>query len=285
MSDTRTRSVTVGNQKEPMVLDYLLGSKFATAMETSAPTAAFGSYRSAGVRYSGWATLDSDENPTRWWGDSSSYVTSSIGLFGKDLQNSNATVWAVTGRLTVGGLTSATGGFHLGVAASYRHGEYDRIAPRPGLYEANRVPLARPVADTLGVLALEAMFVRGSLHAQSEWYYGDYNGDVDATGWGGYGQVGWLFGGKRRDYAPRWGIWNPVEAGKEQVFEVFARVSVTSGNDDRNSSNEIGLLTLGGNWYYRKFRVSANLLLAGTERNVLGEDDGNAVGMRLQYLF
>jgi len=285
LSRSSSRSVTLGNQKEPMGLDYLTGSKFATAMELSAPTSTFASYRSAGIRYNGWTTLESDDNPIQWWGDSSTYVTTSIGLFGEDLENTNDTDWAVTGRFTIGGLTSATGGFHLGVAASYRHGEYDRIAPLPGLYDANRIPLARPVADTLAVLSLEAAYLRGSLHAQSEWYYGDYDGDVDATGWGGYGQVGWLFGGKRRDYAPRWGTWSPIQAGKEQVFEVFARISVTGGNDDRNSSNELGLLTLGGNWYYRKFRVSANILLADTQRSIAGENDGNAVSLRLQYLF
>ena len=102
---------------------------------------------------------------------------------------------------------------------------------------------------------------------------------------GGYGQVGWLFGHKRRRYEPKWATWKPIQAGKEQIFEVFARISVTGANDDRNSSNELGLLTLGGNWYYRKFRVSANILLAETERSVFAEDNGNAVSLRLQYLF
>lgn len=63
IAPSNSRFVTVGNQKEPMGLDYLVGNKFATAIETSTPTAAFGSYRGTGVRYNGWTTLESDDNP------------------------------------------------------------------------------------------------------------------------------------------------------------------------------------------------------------------------------
>ena len=69
------------------------------------------------------------------------------------------------------------------------------------------------------------------------------------------------------------------------MFEVFARASLTHGNDDINSSNEFGLLTLGGNWYYRDWRVSVNILLADTRRDLNDEDDGQAFAVRLQYLF
>jgi hypothetical protein len=38
--------------------------------------------------------------------------------------------------------------------------------------------------------------------------------------------------------------------------------------------------TLGGNWYYGRFRVSANLILAGTERNVFDENIGHSLAAR-----
>jgi len=66
LSRSSSRSVTLGNQEEPMGLDYLTGSKFATAMEDSAPTSTFAAYRSGGIRYNGWTTLASDKNPTQW---------------------------------------------------------------------------------------------------------------------------------------------------------------------------------------------------------------------------
>lgn len=286
LSDSASQSVTVGNQKEPMGLDYLEGSKFTTAMEPSAPSSAFASFRSAGVRYSSWAALDSADRSLTWWGDNRTYLTSSIGVFGKDIENTNDTDWAVTGRATMGGLKTETTGYHLGVSGSYRSGDYDRIAPRPGLYDVNRIVLARPEADTQALIGLEGLATMGSLHGEMELYYSDYSGgEVDAEGWGGYAQVGWMFGGKRRNYQPRWGVWAPVKAGDEQIFEVFTRVSSTHGNDNVNSENYLNLLTLGGNWYYRNLRVSANLLLADTKRDIRNEGSGHALGMRLQYLF
>ena len=69
------------------------------------------------------------------------------------------------------------------------------------------------------------------------------------------------------------------------MFEVFARASLTHGDDDLNSSNELYLLTLGGNWYYRKFRVNANIILADTKRDLSNESNGHALALRLQYLF
>ena len=286
LSDSASRSLTVGNQKEPMGLDYLEGAKFTSAMEPSAPSSAFASFRSAGVRYSSWDALDSTDTPLQWWGDNRTYVTSSIGLFGQDIENSNDTDWAVTSRATVGGMKTETSGYHLGISASYRNGEYDRIAPRPGLYDVNRIVLARPDADTQALIGLEGLGTMGSLNGEAELYYSDYSGgEVDAEGWGGYGQVSWMFGGKRRVYQPRWGVWAPVKAGDEHIFEVFGRVSFTHGNDNVNSSNNLGLLTLGGNWYHRNFRVSANLLRAETNRDVSGEGSGHALGLRLQYLF
>ena len=62
-------------------------------------------------------------------------------------------------------------------------------------------------------------------------------------------------------------------------------MSYTRGKDDVNSANELVLFTAGGNWYYRQFRVSANLIFAETERDIRGEDDGFTAALRLQYLF
>jgi hypothetical protein len=85
VSDSDAHSVTIGNQKEPIGQDYMVGSKFTTAMEPSAPTTAFGGFRSKGVRYNGSAPLESEDNPFKFWGDSRTYLTGSIGLFGEDI--------------------------------------------------------------------------------------------------------------------------------------------------------------------------------------------------------
>lgn len=140
LSDSGSKSLTIGNQKEPMGQDYMVGSKCTTALEPSAPTSTFGSYRSKGIRYNGSCAPASQDNPFKIWGDSRTYLTGSIGLFGEDIENSDDTDWAVTGRVSMGGNKTENSGFHLGAAASYRHGEYDRITLRPGLQDVNRIP-------------------------------------------------------------------------------------------------------------------------------------------------
>jgi phosphate-selective porin len=288
LSNSRSQSITVGNQKEPLSLDYLMGNKFATAMEQSAPSSAFYSSRSMGIRYNGWATLESENNPfpLKPWGDSRSHVTGSIGIFGEDIENTNDTDLAITGRISMAGNRTAKVGFQLGASASYRDGEFDRIDPRPGLQDANRIPLAHFEADTQALIALEGAYRHGSLHGQAELFVSDYSGgEVDAQGWGAYGQVGWLFGGKQRGLEPRWGQWAPINASDGQVFEVFARFSYSYGDDDINASNELMLLTLGGSCYYKRIRISANLILADTERDIADENSGHAIAARLQYLF
>ena len=72
-----------------------------------------------------------------------------------------------------------------------------------------------------------------------------------------------------------------AELLEKMIFEEAAALAP----DDVNSSNELYLLTLGSNWYYRRFRINANIILADTKRDIVSESDGNAVALRLQYLF
>jgi phosphate-selective porin OprO/OprP len=286
VSKSSATSVTVGNQKEPMGIDYLVSAKFITAMERSAPSSAFKSTRSTGMLYSHWFNVSGDERLLDIWKEKETYITTSVGFFGEDIENTNNTDWAITGRLTGGsGMTAGNHGMHFGLSASYRKGEFDSIAPRPEIQQADKPTLAEMDADKQLILALETMYSRGSLHAQGEFYYSDYSGgDIDATGWGGYAQVGWLFEGHQRTYRPSQGLWAPIDAGDAHIFEVFARSSYTRGDDDQHSSNSLGLLTLGGNWYHSRYRASANLILADTERDVNGEDSGYAISLRFQFL-
>jgi phosphate-selective porin len=286
ISADTSQNVTLGNQKEPVGLDWQMGTKFSTAMESSAPSSAFGRDRSLGIRYNRWQALDSDKTVFDLWGDNRTYVTTSLGLYGEDLENTNDTNWAITGRISSGARRTEDSGFHIGFSGSYRDGEFDRIAPRPGLHDANRVLLATPEADTQALAAVEAMYTRGSLHGQAEFYFSDYSGgDIDGQGWGGYGQVGWLFGGKERTYRPQWGLWAPLDSDKGHIFEVFGRLGYTRGDDSENTWNALALLTLGGNWYFEKFRGSVNLIFADTRRDVSGSDSGDSITARITYLF
>ena len=287
VSRSTTSSVTVGNQKEPMGLDYLMSAKFITAMERSAPSTAFKKARSQGVRYNHWLELGGEDRLLDIWQGDKTYITTSLGIFGEDFEDTNNTDWAITGRLTGGSRDASNNrGMHLGISASYRDGDFDRISARPEIQQTDRIKLASMDADRQAILAGEMMYSLGSLNLQAELYFSDYRGgDIDATGWGGYGLVSWMLGGHQRTYRPSQGLMAPVSAGDKHIFEVFARTSFTHGNDDVNSSNSLGLLTLGGNWYHRRYRGSVNIILADTKRDLDGEDSGNAVSLRFQFLF
>jgi phosphate-selective porin OprO/OprP len=287
VSKSTATSVTIGNQKEPMGIDFLMSSKFLTAMERSAPSSAFKKARSQGVRYNHWFELAGDDRLLDIWQGDKTYMTTSIGIFGEDFEDTNNTDWAITGRLTGGSQDAANNhGMHIGFSASYRDGEFDSISARPEIQQADNIKLASMDADRQAILTGEMMYSLGSLSLQAELYFSDYRGgDIDAMGWGGYGLASWMFDGHQRTYRPSQGLWGPISAGDAHIFEVFARTSYTHGNDDVNSSNSLGLLTLGGSWYHGRYRGSANLILAGTKRDLDGEDSGTAVSRRVQFLF
>jgi phosphate-selective porin OprO/OprP len=286
VNEEDTRTITVGNQKEPMGLDFMMGNKFGTAMERSGPATAFGSYRGMGVRLNRWFSLTPDEQVFDFGKGEKAAVTASLGVFGQDIEDTSDTDLAVTGRVSFGSNRDGNG-LHIGASLSAREGKYDRIAPRPEVQDANRVPLASFDADNQAVLGLEALFTRGPVHAQAEAYYSDYRGgDIDAVGYGGYAQAAWILTGEHRTYRPKWGLWAPLPVTEESnIFELFARVSYTYGDSDLTPSNNLRLFTLGGNWYHRQFRTSLNAVYSRTDNDIRGEDDGLAITVRGQYLF
>jgi phosphate-selective porin len=286
VNEDESRTFTIGNQKEPMGLDYLMGNKFGTAMERSAVSTAFASFRGAGVRVNRWFDLAPEQQYLRFGGDKHAYITTTLGLFGQDIENSSTTDVALTGRVTAGRSQDKGLGMHVGGSLSLREGDYTRIAPRPGMHDVDRIPLAFFDADQQAVVALEGMATRGSLHVQAEFYYSDYSGgNIDGDGYGAYVQAGWFITGEQRTYRPKWGLWAPVAHSDKGIFEVFARAGYTYGDSDQSSSNNLQLFTVGGSWYWRKFRASINGLYSKVDRDINDEDSGFATTVRFQYLF
>lgn len=278
--------LTIGNQNETISQESLLGNKFNAAMEQSAPTSTFASYRGAGVSVARWFAKKEGEAFLGLVSPSETAITTAFGIYGQDIENTTDTDLAATGRITWGRLRQQGDGLHLGLSGTYRDGEFDRINPRPELAEADRIVLARFDADRAAVLGFEALYTKGSLHASSEFYLADYSGgDIDAQGYGGFAEVGYYLTGQERTYRPQWGLWAPLQVGARNIFEVFGRFSYTYGNSDAQASNDLGVITVGGSWYRHKFRTSINLLYSATENDVNGEDDGFAASLRVQYLF
>ena len=277
-------TVTVGNQKEPMGLDRLIGNKFGIAQERSAPSHAFGSWSSLGVLLHKAFQVEGADRPLDIFDDEASFITTSVGLFTQDIEDTHDTDWAVTGRVTAGRERDGVG-MHAGLSVSYREGEFNRVSFRPEVQQADRMTLARPQANTQGIVGLESAYNRGPFHLQAEAYYSQYRGKIDGYGGGGYLLAGWFITGESRGYNPRWGILAPHSPAGQVSAEMFARVSHTRGDDDIEGWNDYLSVTLGGNLWYRMFRGSINLVY-GESRDPIGtEDDGLAVNVRAQYLF
>ncbi|MEH6582095.1 MAG: porin [Halioglobus sp.] len=276
-------TITAGNQKEPLGLDNLIGNKSGIAQERSAPSYAFGSRRSLGVRLHKAFELAPEKRKFDYWKEDVAYMTTSVGVFTSDLDDTHDTDIAVTGRVTAGRVKQGTG-THVGISTSYREGQYYRVSMRPEVNEADRVTLAQPDGNTLGLLAFEAAYNRGPLHIQAEAYTASYRGRVRGYGVGGYVQGGWYLTGESRTYQPRWGVLAPHAPSRNYAVEIFTRLSHTRGDDEINGWNDFKSLTLGGNLYYRKLRFSANVLYGESREPIITESDGIAVNLRVQYL-
>lgn len=283
LTDTPT-TITLGNQKEPMGLDYLSGTKFGLAQERSAPTHAFGSRRGLGIRLHRSFDLTPSERVFDFWKEDSTFMTTSVGVFTKDIEENNDTDLSVTGRITAG-RTQDKRGQHIGMSFSYREGDFYRISMRPELREADRVTLARPEANTGSIVALEAAFNEGRLYTQAEGFAAAYRGRNDGVGGGAYVQAGWYLTENSRNYQPKWGTIRSGAGGQQFVADIFGRISHTHGEDDISGSNAYTSLTIGSNLYYRKLRGSINILYGSSRDEINGEDSGVAFNIRAQYIF
>lgn len=283
----RPHTITLGNQKEPMGLSWLSGDLADTAQELATPVAAFADWRSLGLRVHRAFGSKAGEREFGFWRGDDAAITTSLGVFTEDINNTNGTDLAVTGRVTAGRIKGDTGS-HLGMAASIRsaRGNYDKISFRPEIYEADRIELARPDADELLIGSLEAAHTSGRLQLQAEAYLADYSGAIDGYGGGGYVQLGWFVAGEPRQYQTDWGVFaRPQPRGNDWIVEVFARGSYTRGEDDINGWNAFNSLTLGANVYFRRLRGSVNMLYGKATDPVASEDDGLGVVARAQFLF
>ena len=212
-------------------------------------------------------------------------MTTSIGVFTKDLEDSHETDHAVTGRVTSGRYRDGIG-MHVGLSASYREGEFDRISVRPELNSADRITLASPIANTLSIVAAEGAYSRGPVSFQVEAYGADYGGSVNGDGIGAYIQAAWSPTGEERNYQTKWGTFGPVKPRNGRYStQVFARVSLTRGEDKIEGWNDFKSLTVGGSFFYRHFRGSVNLFYGESRDPINDEEEGAAINVRMQYLF
>ncbi len=121
--------------------------------------------------------------------------------------------------------------------------------------------------------------------------------DVDASGY--YGQVAYTLTGESRGYKLDGAKFDSIKPANKQIgaWEVFYRYDHITVEDDNvltaTATREVGdteakLHTVGVNWYANEsVKVAANYVTSSTDKitNTVGDDQGDAVVMRLQYVF
>lgn len=146
-------------------------------------------------------------------------------------------------------------------------------------------------AWAMGAFSAQAEYLRRTLKADTA------ASDVDASGY--YAQLAYTLTGEPRIYKLDGAKFDSIKPANKQIgaWELFYRYDAITVEDDSviASSNvrqvgdaEAKSHTLGVNWYANEaVKVSANYIKASTDNvtNTVGDDSGDGVVMRLQYVF
>lgn len=162
---------------------------------------------------------------------------------------------------------------------------------------------ANDAYDTDTVFGGEFAFARGPLSLQGEYLSRKMKADSsayqDVKASGFYGQVAYTLTGESRVYKLDGAKFDTIKPENKQygAWEVFYRydnITVDDKNVVRNTATrEVGdakanLNIIGVNWYANEaVKISANYIKAKTDKvvNAAGDDSGDAIVARVQYVF
>lgn len=162
---------------------------------------------------------------------------------------------------------------------------------------------ANDAYDTDTVFGGEFAFARGPLSLQGEYLNRKLKADSsayqDVKASGFYGQVAYTLTGESRVYKLDGAKFDTIKPENKQygAWEVFYRydnITVDDKNVVRNTgTREVGdakanLNIIGVNWYANEaVKISANYIKAKTDKivNAAGDDSGDAIVARVQYVF
>ena len=276
-------ALTMGQQKESFGLDDTGSSKWITGMERAMPANAFDTGNNIGVRLHGSTDL----------------LGYSIGAFKEGTDVDNALELGLTGRFVVRPIYSENAIVHLGVGYTTRDGEFDAIDSRLGVrgdvnrIEAGYVGIA---GDEFEAFNVEVAGIFGPVHVMSEYFEGEISGaagapEIEANGY--YVTAGWVITGEQRSYKTGEGVFDKIKPENPGgAWELFARYDYLDVSDTGLSTlvaiaaGDASTITAGVNWYATSnAKLALNYIHAETDE-IIGEDDsGDAIALRMQYLF
>lgn len=283
-------TLTFGQQKEDFGLEDTGSSKWTTAVERSLPSNAFDMGNNIGVKLHG----------------ANDFLTYSLGVYKQDIDSSNNLDTATTGRFVIRPMNSENGLIHLGAGYTVRDSDdgFSSIESRLGVRggeqkTANKVAgkyTGGAVGDELKAMNFELAGVFGPAHFMAEYFDGELSGvaaapDLEADGY--YVQAGWILTGESRSYKNEIAAFDKVKpAAAGGAWEIFARYDELDVSGNKNEplislAGETGnTLTLGANWYVNEVvKVAFNYVKADVDQAIGGEDDGDAIVVRLQFAF
>ena len=267
--------ITIGNFKQFSSLEELTSSNNMTFTERALPNALI-TGRRLGVGY-------------QHWSDRFSAAISAYTHEGNNLTRGDG----VAGRFVYRPNVGEGGLFHLGVnvAREDRESHSVRFRARPESHEdSHRIISTGSIAgvEFFTKLGLEAVYVRGKLSVQTEIVKQDvkrrFDSDLSFDGY--YAYVSYFLTNDTRPYSnsdANFGTITP--SSNSGAWEIAARVSSLDLSDNDIAGGEADIITLGVNYYMtRNLRFTANYMMADSN-DVAGDDDPNALQLRLRYTF
>ena len=266
---------TLGNFKQFSSLEYLTSSNNMTFTERAMVNALV-TDRRMGAGFENW----------------SARYTLGISAYTHEANN-NARGNGYGGRFVYRPAFAGDALLHLGVnvARESPDGDRVRLRARPDSHQdSHRIVDTGVIAgvDNFTRVGLEAAYVNQRFSAQAEYVRQDLSrlagGDLDLSGY--YLYASYFLTGDSRPYSNSsgaFGTLTPSNAGG--AWELAARFSSLDLTDQPIAGGQADTVTLGVNYYLnRDVRLTANYIMADAD-DVAGDDDPNALQLRLRITF
>lgn len=274
-SGIKNSRITFGNFKQFSSLEDLTSSNNITFTERALPISLVTSRR-MGIGY-------------QTWNDSFNF---GISAFGNEANN-KARGSGVATRFAYRPQLGDDIVLHLGINAAWEEPDGDSVRrrERPESHQdSHRIVDTGTISgvDSFNKIGLEGVYVNGRFSAQSEFVRQDIQRDIgsDVSLDSYYAYVSYFLTDDSRPYSSsNAGFGTLTPSSEKGAWEIAARVSNLDLTDGNIAGGEVDIITIGLNYYMNKnLRFTANYIMADSDK-VAGNDDPNAIQLRIRYTF
>ena len=267
--------ITIGNFKQFSSLEELTSSNNMTFTERALPNSLV-TGRGLGVGYQTWGD--------RYSVAVSAYDNEANNLVGRQ---------GVAGRFIYRPQLGEGQMLHLGLAVAREEDDDDnvRLRARPDSHQdSHRIIDTHSIAGvtSFNKIGLEGAYVNGRFSAQTEFIRQNLQRNIgsDLSFDGYYAYASYFLSNDKRSYSTSDASFGTVTPSSDKgAWEIAARISNLNLNDKDIAGGEADIITLGVNYYMtRDLRFTANYIMADSDK-VAGNDDPNALLLRIRFTF